>query len=280
MKPCTQRPSASYRLPRPSGGEISASIEPTAAPGMSYTSTAMAAPGVGSSPQSTPAGTRRQAYAGRPGMAEVHQRGIGRAGRDEGDAERQADVGEPGQQRQRAPAEQVDEVGVAGLGYRLRSVLTSMVADAAQVRPAIGGPDPTTSAGRRVATVRSFDGADRAGTPRSTPIRWVPTPCCSISRTTTLALAETGRSNAGQAAMVGRPSTSMLSLTANGTPNSGIARSAAERSACGDARASSAATWASSAAAPVSVIQASGGLSVNSRWRKAYSSCRGDVPSA
>jgi hypothetical protein len=48
-----------------------------------------------------------------PAQAEAGERGVARGRPDEGDAERQPVAREAGRQRQRAPAEQVDEVGVA-----------------------------------------------------------------------------------------------------------------------------------------------------------------------
>ena len=70
---------------------------------------------LGGAPEASLRGRRaeRQVDVRLPARTEAGERRVVAARRDEGHAERQAAAGEAGRQRQRAPAEQVDEVGVA-----------------------------------------------------------------------------------------------------------------------------------------------------------------------
>ncbi len=101
----------------------------------------------------------------------------------------------------------------------------------------------------------------------------------SISRATTAASRCGVKANAGHAAVVGRPATSMLSLTAKGTPKSGIASMALCRSPKSAARLSSRSICASSWAASTSAIQATSGSAVNLAC-SARSRVSGDAPPA
>ena len=92
-----------------------------------------------------------------PCAAEARERGVACARRDERDAERQPARGEAGRQRERAPAEQVDEVGV-GAELRVRADRVGVDLGDASGGRARSAP----SAGRRPATARRCRAALRA----------------------------------------------------------------------------------------------------------------------